>query len=132
MKTYYMGHPKHESVEADAHSNVLRHLGRKDPTRGNDLYLSLDYGLQVVASQQLAGRRGAIVAIDPRTGEILALVSSPSFNPNLFVTGISHTDYSSLRDNLDQPLYNRAVQGVYPLVPPLNQWKQWVAYTTVL
>ena len=49
----------------------MRHLGRKDPTRGNDLYLSLDYGLQVVASQQLAGRRGAIVAIDPRTGEIL-------------------------------------------------------------
>ncbi|OXX78848.1 penicillin-binding protein 2, partial [Acinetobacter baumannii] len=100
--------------EADAHSNILRHLGRKDPTRGNDLYLSLDYGLQVVASQQLAGRRGAIVAIDPRTGEILALVSSPSFNPNLFVTGINHKDYSSLRDNIDQPLYNRAVQGVYP------------------
>ncbi|MEX3012658.1 hypothetical protein AB3538_11330 [Acinetobacter baumannii] len=51
----------------------MRHLGRKDPTRGNDLYLSLDYGLQVVASQQLAGRRGAIVAIDPRTGEILCV-----------------------------------------------------------
>lgn len=108
------GTPGYESVEADAHSNILRHLGRKDPTRGNDLYLSLDYGLQVVASQQLAGRRGAIVAIDPRTGEILALVSSPSFNPNLFVTGINHKDYSSLRDSLDQPLYNRAVQGAYP------------------
>ncbi|MFW1875246.1 penicillin-binding transpeptidase domain-containing protein, partial [Acinetobacter baumannii] len=94
-------------------SNILRHLGRKYPTRGNDLYLSLDYGLQVVASQQLSGRRGAIVAIDPRTGEILALVSSPSFNPNLFVTGINPKDYSSLRDNIDQPLYNRAVQGVY-------------------
>ena len=53
------GTPGYESVEADAHSNILRHLGRKDPTRGNDLYLSLDYGLQVVASQQLAGRRGA-------------------------------------------------------------------------
>ncbi|WP_375036990.1 penicillin-binding protein 2 [Acinetobacter sp. RW6] len=108
------GTPGYESVEADAHSNILRHLGRKDPTRGNDLYLSLDYGLQLVASQQLAGRRGAIVAIDPRTGEILALVSSPSFNPNLFVTGINHKDYSSLRDSLDQPLYNRAVQGAYP------------------
>ena len=108
------GVPGNESVEADAFGNVLRHLGRKDPIRGNDLFLSLDYGLQVVASQQLAGRRGAIVAMDPNTGEILALVSSPSFNPNLFVTGISHTDYSALRDNLDQPLYNRAVQGVYP------------------
>lgn len=108
------GVPGNESVEADAFGNVLRHLGRKDPIRGNDLYLSIDYGLQTIATQQLAGRRGAIVALDPRTGEILALVSSPSFNPNLFVTGISNTDYSALRDNLDQPLYNRAVQGVYP------------------
>ena len=108
------GVPGNESVEADAFGNVLRHLGRKDPIRGNDLFLSLDYGLQVVASEQLAGRRGAIVAMDPNTGEILALVSSPSFNPNLFVTGISTTNYSALRDNLDQPLYNRAVQGVYP------------------
>ncbi|MBJ9985429.1 penicillin-binding protein 2 [Acinetobacter sp. S40] len=108
------GTPGYESIEADAHGNVLRHLGRKESTRGNDLYLSLDYGLQVVAAEQLADKRGAIVAIDPRTGEILALVSSPSFNPNLFVTGISGTDYSALRDNLDQPLYNRAVQGAYP------------------
>jgi len=108
------GVPGNESVEADAHGNVLRHLGRKEPVRGNDLYLSLDYGLQTGASEQLAGRRGAIVAMDSPTGEILALVSSPSFNPNLFVTGISHTDYSGLRDNLDQPLYNRAVQGAYP------------------
>lgn len=108
------GTPGYESVEADAHSNVLRHLGRKDPLRGNDLYLSIDYGLQVVAAEQLAGRRGAIVAMDPRSGEVLALVSSPSFNPNLFVTGISHKDYSTLRDNLDQPMFNRAVQGVYP------------------
>lgn len=108
------GVPGNESVEADAHGNVLRNLGRKDPVRGNDLYLSIDYGLQVVATEQLVGHRGAIVAMNPRTGEILALVSSPSFNPNLFVTGISHSDYSALRDNLDQPLYNRAVQGAYP------------------
>ncbi|MCG2572972.1 penicillin-binding protein 2 [Acinetobacter sp. ME22] len=108
------GTPGNESVEADAHGNVLRHLGRKDPVRGNDLYLSIDYGLQTVASEQLAGRRGAIVAMDPRTGEILAMVSSPSFNPNLFVSGISTKDYVGLRDNLDQPLYNRALQGVYP------------------
>lgn len=108
------GTPGNEAVEADAHGNILRHLGKKDPTRGNDLYLSLDYGLQMVASEQLAGRRGAIVAMNPKTGEILALVSSPSFNPNLFVTGIKGKDYSALRDNLDQPLYNRAVQGAYP------------------
>ena len=108
------GTPGYESVEADAHGNVLRNLGRQNPIRGNDLYLSLDYGLQTLASQQLAGRRGAIVAIDPRTGEVLALASNPSFNPNLFVTGISTKDYSGLRDDPDQPLYNRAVQGSYP------------------
>ena len=108
------GTPGYESIEADAHGNILRHLGRKESIRGNDLYLSLDYGLQTVAAEQLVGRRGAVVAIDPRTGEILALVSSPSFNPNLFVTGIGHADYSALRDNLDQPLYNRALQGTYP------------------
>lgn len=108
------GTPGYMSIEADAHGNILRHLGRKDSVRGNDLYLSLDYGLQTVAAKQLVGRRGAIVAMDPRTGEILTLVSSPSFNPNLFVTGIGYKDYSELRDNLDQPLYNRALQGSYP------------------
>ncbi|OUY06051.1 penicillin-binding protein 2 [Acinetobacter populi] len=108
------GRPGYESVEADAHSNILRHLGRKEAVRGNDLYLSLDYGLQMVASEQMIGKRGAVVAIDPNTGEILALVSAPSFNPNLFVTGISHKDYRDLSDSLDQPLYNRAVQGSYP------------------
>ena len=108
------GKPGFESIETDAFGNVLKHLGRKDSVRGNDLYLSLDYGLQTIAAEQLVDRRGAIVAMDPRTGEILALVSSPSFNPNLFVTGISGKDYSALRDNIDQPLYNRAVQGSYP------------------
>ena len=108
------GAPGFESIETDAYGNVLRKLGKKESIRGNDLYLSLDYGLQQVASEQLVGKRGAIVAMDPNTGEILALVSSPSFNPNLFVTGISTADYSALRDNIDQPLYNRAVQGSYP------------------
>ena len=108
------GAPGFESIETDAYGNVLRKLGKKESIRGNDLYLSLDYGLQQIASEQLVGKRGAIVAMDPNTGEILALVSSPSFNPNLFVTGISTADYSALRDNIDQPLYNRAVQGSYP------------------
>ncbi|QIO09487.1 penicillin-binding protein 2 [Acinetobacter lanii] len=118
VEKYYedllLGAPGFESIETDAYGNVLRKLGRKDSVRGNDLYLSLDFGLQQVAAEQLIGRRGAIVAMDPNTGEILSLVSSPSFNPNLFVTGISSTDYGYLRDNLDQPLYNRAVQGSYP------------------
>ncbi|XID75697.1 penicillin-binding protein 2 [Alkanindiges sp. WGS2144] len=108
------GKPGYQYIEADAHGQVLRHLGQTPAIRGNDLYLSLDYGLQTIAHEQLSGRRGAIVAMDPRTGEILAFVSNPSFNPNLFVTGISHKNYSELRDNPDQPLYNRALQGVYP------------------
>ncbi len=125
------GTPGYESVEADAHSNILRHLGRKEPVRGNDLYLSIDYGLQVVAAEQLVGRRGAIVAMDPRTGEILA-VSSPSFNPNLFVTGISHVDYSALRDNLDHHCITVPYKGSIHRVQPLNQWKDWAAFITAL
>lgn len=108
------GKPGYQYIEADAHGRVLRNLGQTPAVRGNDLFLSLDYGLQTIANEQLAGRRGAIVALDPRTGEVLAFASNPSFNPNLFVSGISHKDYSALRDNPDQPLYNRALQGVYP------------------
>lgn len=108
------GKPGYQYIEADAHGRVLRNLGQTPAIRGNDLFLSLDYGLQTIANEQLAGRRGAIVAMDPGTGEVLAFASNPSFNPNLFVSGISHKDYSALRDNPDQPLYNRALQGVYP------------------
>lgn len=108
------GKPGYEYVEADAHGQVLRHLGQTPAVRGNDLYLSLDFGLQTLANQQLAGRRGAVVAMNPKTGEILAFSSNPSFNPNLFVTGISGADYKALRDNPDQPLYNRVLQGAYP------------------
>ena len=104
----------YQYIEANAHGQVLRQLGQTPAIRGNDLYLSLDYGLQTVANEQLSGQRGAIVALDPNTGEVLAFVSNPSFNPNLFVTGISTKDYSALRDSPDQPLYNRALQGTYP------------------
>ncbi|MEY2863796.1 MAG: penicillin-binding protein 2 [Pseudomonadota bacterium] len=108
------GTPGYQYVEADAHGQVQRQLGRTDAKRGNDLYLSIDYGLQRVAHEQLAGRRGAIVALDPHTGEILAFASNPSFDPNPFIAGISSKSYAQLRDNLDQPLYNRALQGLYP------------------
>lgn len=109
-----LGKPGYQSVEANAHGDVLRQLETRAPTAGNDLYLSLDYGLQTIAQEQLAGRRGAIVAIDPKNGDVLAFVSNPSFDPNSFVSGISSRDYGALRDNPDQPLYNRALQGLYP------------------
>ncbi len=109
-----LGQPGYQSVETDAHGNILRQLETKPPIAGNDITLSLDYGLQTVAQQQLDGRRGAIVAIDPKTGDVLAFVSNPSYDPNPFISGISFKDYGALRDDLDQPLYNRALQGMYP------------------
>ncbi|MED5462360.1 MAG: penicillin-binding protein 2 [Pseudomonadota bacterium] len=87
---------------------------RETPVPGANLYLSLDIDLQRVAYEQLAGRRGAVVAIDPNNGEILALVSSPSFNPNAFATGMSLSEYNALQSNEDRPLFNRAIRGNYP------------------
>ena len=86
----------------------------ESPTPGHNLYLSLDLDLQRVATDALAGRRGAIVAIDPNNGEILALVSGPSFDPNLFATGMSPSQFNALQNNEDRPLFNRAVNGSYP------------------
>lgn len=109
-----LGKPGYESVEADAYGKVLRKLDSVPPVRGNDLYLSIDYGLQVVANKALRGRRGAVVAIDPRNGDVLAFVSNPTYDPNPFISGISYKAYNALRDDPDQPLYNRALQGLYP------------------
>ncbi|AWY20784.1 penicillin-binding protein 2 [Moraxella bovis] len=109
-----LGKPGSQSVETNAHGEILRQLDTKPPVAGNDLYLSLDYGLQMAAQKQLAGRRGAIVALDPKNGDVLAFVSNPSYDPNPFVSGISSKEYGMLRDDIDQPLYNRALQGLYP------------------
>lgn len=113
-ETLLLGYPGYKSVETNAHGDVLRELDTKAPVAGNDIHLSLDYGLQKVAANQLNGRRGAIVAIDPRNGDVLAFVSNPSYDPNPFVSGISFNEYGMLRDDEDQPLYNRALQGMYP------------------
>jgi penicillin-binding protein 2 len=104
----------YQNVETNAHGRVLRVLERHDPTPGADLVLNLDIRIQRAAREGLGDRRGAVVAIDPRTGGVLALVSTPGFDTNLFVNGISSKDYSALRDSLDVPLFNRAIQGVYP------------------
>ncbi len=104
----------YQNVETNAHGRVLRVLERFDPTPGADLTLHLDIALQRTAYEALEGRRGAVVAMDPLTGGILALVSTPGFDTNLFVNGISSKDYGALRDSPDVPLFNRAVQGQYP------------------
>ena len=86
----------------------------QNPSPGDNVYLSLDLDLQRVAATELEGRRGAVVAIDPNNGEILALFSSPSFDPNAFATGMSPSEYSALQNDADRPLFNRAVRGTYP------------------
>ncbi len=104
----------YQNEENNAHGRVLRVLERNPPKPGSDLTLHLDYAVQKAAFDALGEQRGAVVAMDPRTGGILAMVSTPGFDTNLFVNGISTKDYSALRDSIDVPLFNRAVQGSYP------------------
>jgi penicillin-binding protein 2 len=86
----------------------------EQPTPGDNLYLSIDLDLQALATEKLNGRRGAVVAMDPWSGEILALVSAPAFDPNLFAVGMSQSQFSALQHDMDRPLFNRAVRGTYP------------------
>lgn len=109
-----LGEVGYENVETNARGRVLKVLERHDPKPGQELTLNLDARLQKVASEALGDNRGAVVAIDVKTGGVLSFVSKPSFDPNLFVTGISFEDYRALSDSLDVPLFNRAVQGQYP------------------
>ena len=116
-KTYendLLGTPGYRTVEINARGRILRTLDKVAPVPGTDLKLYLDLGLQQKAQQLLEGQRGAIVAMDPKTGGIMAMVSSPSFDPNLFVTGISSEVYSKLRDSRDVPFLNRTTRGLYP------------------
>ena len=108
------GKAGYELTEVDAHGKPQLKLDDKAPVAGEDLYLSIDLELQVKAEELLREHNGAIVAIDPRNGEVLAMASMPAFDPNLFVNGISYANYNALRDNPDRPLYNRALQGSYP------------------
>ena len=108
------GKPGFQHVETNAHGRVLRVLDRQLPEPGQDLRLYLDLDLQRVAVDALGQQRGAVVALDPLTGGVLAMVSNPSYDPNLFVEGISYADYAALRGSMDTPLLNRAVQGQYP------------------
>ena len=86
----------------------------KTPYPGSNVYLSIDLDLQKVATKALEGRRGAVVAIDPKSGEVLALVSAPTFDPNLFAVGMTSSQYAALVQDEDRPLFNRAVRGTYP------------------
>ncbi len=101
-------------VEVDAHGKTQQSVSEKAPLGGQDLFLGLDINLQTTAEKLLAGEKGAIIAIDPKNGDVLALASVPTFDPNLFINGISHQDYTALNEDPDRPLYNRVLQGTYP------------------
>ncbi|WP_321907323.1 MULTISPECIES: penicillin-binding protein 2 [unclassified Paraburkholderia] len=113
-----------EEVEVTAGGRPVRTLSRTQATPGNNLVLSIDIALQQVAEQAFAGKRGALVAIEPSTGDILAFVSAPSFDPNSFVDGIDQQTWDELNNSPDHPLLNRPLHGTYP---PGSTYKPFMA-----
>src|SRR5690606_13720953 len=113
-----------EEVEVDSGGRAVRTLSRTPPMPGNNLVLNLDARLQEVAYNAFGERRGALVAIDPATGGILAFVSKPGFDPNLFVDGIDSQSWGELNSSPDKPLLNRASAGTYP---PGSTFKPFMA-----
>ncbi|NTW66810.1 MAG: penicillin-binding protein 2, partial [Nitrospirae bacterium] len=101
-------------IQVNAAGVKMKDLGIEEPKPGTDLYLTLDLDVQRAAEEALGDRAGAVVAMDPNSGEVLALVSHPTYDPNLFPRGISPKDWVKLSNDPGHPLYNRAVQSVYP------------------
>ena len=113
-----------EEVETDAAGRSIRVLSRTPPVSGNNLILSLDLGLQDAAEKAFGDRRGALVALDPNNGEVLAFVSKPGYDNNLFIGGIDQENWNLLNNSIDRPLNNRALRGVYP---PGSTFKPFMA-----
>ncbi|HEX4916884.1 MAG TPA: penicillin-binding protein 2 [Limnobacter sp.] len=113
-----------EEVETSAGGRAVRVLSRSPAVPGENLMLSIDIRLQEAAEQALEGKRGALVAIDPRNGDVLAMVSAPSFDPNLFVEGIDSENWKALNESIDRPLLNRPLTGTYP---PGSTFKPFMA-----
>lgn len=109
------GKPGFEQIEVRASGRPIRSLSMTQPQSGNNLVLTLDMGLQREIMKELDDRRGTVIAIEPATGDVLAFVSNPSFDPNLFVDGIDQETWDSLNQDEDKPLMNRALRGTYPI-----------------
>jgi penicillin-binding protein 2 len=122
------GKTGYEEVEVNNRGRVIRQLHEQAPQAGKDIYLTLDLSLQIYIEKLLAGSRAAVVVTDPRDGGIRALVSNPSYDPNLFVDGISSKDYKGLLEDPNKPLINRATQGVYP---PASTVKPYIAVSAL-
>jgi penicillin-binding protein 2 len=120
------GQAGYQQVETNAEGRSLRVLEQTPPVPGKNLYLSIDIRLQAVAEQALEGYNGAVVAIDPRNGEVLAMASMPVYDPNPFVNGIDHAAYKALSTSPNRPLLNRALRGIYP---PGSTIKPFIALT---
>ncbi len=118
------GQVGYQQIETDVSGRALQILSKQTPISGSKIYLTIDARLQQVAYDALEGRRGAVVAINSNNGEILLMVSSPSYDPNVFVNGISKLEYQKLVNSPDRPLYNRAVRGLYP---PASTIKPFIA-----
>ncbi len=119
-----------EEVEVDAGGRAVRTLSRVPPVSGNDLTLTLDIKLQEVAEAAFGNRRGALIAVDPTTGEVLAMVSKPGYDPNLFVDGIDTANWELLNDSPDKPLLNRPLRGAYPPGSTIKPFLALAALTT--
>lgn len=115
----------HQEVEINNQGRIIRTLNYTPPVQGKDLTLTLDIELQMIAKRALSGKRGSVVAMNPRTGGILAMYSNPSYDGNLFVHGISSKNYKKLLESKDLPLINRSVQGY----PPASTVKPFLALT---
>ncbi|MDR2851491.1 MAG: penicillin-binding protein 2 [Burkholderiaceae bacterium] len=113
-----------EQIETSANGNAVRQLANQSSTPGNTVMLTLDIKLQKLVEDLYGKRRGALVAIEPKTGEVLAFVSKPTFDPNLFVEGIDTETWQSLNESPDKPLLNRALRGIYP---PGSTYKPFLA-----
>ena len=108
------GYPGFEQVEVDARGRVVRTIDSTEPVSGADITLGLDVGLQLRAFEALAGQVGAVVAVDPDDGALLAFASTPAFDPNLFVHGIDRSSFARLSEARGRPMFNRALHGQYP------------------
>src|SRR5258706_8579810 len=113
-----------EEMEVDSGGRAVRVVSRTPPTSGNNLQLSLDIKLQEVAEHAFGEKRGALVALDPNSGEVLAFVSKPGYDPNLFVEGIDPQNWDALNTSIDKPLLNRPLRGAYP---PGSTFKPFMA-----
>ena len=113
-----------EQIETSAGGRAVRKLASNPATPGNTVKLSIDIKLQHLIEAMYGERRGALVAIDPKTGELLAFVSKPTFDPNLFVEGIDSESWQALNESIDKPLLNRALRGTYP---PGSTYKPFMA-----